>query len=316
MPHKTLQKGDSVAIVSPSANIVDDPNARALCKVGEKILTDLGLHVTYSTHWDGKHGYKSGTVAERVVDIEEVFSDPGVKAIACTQGGDNSNELLEHLNWETIKKSNALFFGLSDITVLQNALYAKTGKVSYHGLDLVWGLGMNASDFTKQNLEKFLFEGNIAYDPHPEYPKRTVIREGEASGVCLGGCLPSFALLMGTEYDPLRTLNKDFVLIIESIGESFSRIESYIAQISQQESFKQHCRGVIVGYFFLYKEDIEENNRSVSDMVFAYTKELNIPVVEIMELGHAVENVFFPIGGRISLKAKNREVVIAEYLTK
>ncbi len=304
-----------MAIVSPSANIIDNPEARELCEAGEKILTNTGLKVVYSSHWDGKHGYKSGMVEERVADLEEVFGNPEIKAIICTQGGDNSNELLERINWDVIKKSDALFFGLSDITVLQNAIYAQTGKVTYHGLDLIWGLGKNASGFTKHNLERLLFHGIISYEPHPTYPKRKVIREGEARGVCLGGCLPSFTLLMGTEYDPLQDIDEGFILIIESIGESFSRIESYIAQIAQQEGFKKHCKGIVVGYFFLCQERLEENNRAVSDVVMEYTKDRPIPVVEIMEFGHAVENMFFPIGKKISMSAREREVVFKEDLT-
>lgn len=312
MKHNTLQKGDMVAIISPSANIIDNPEARELCQKGEKMLTDMGLKVVYSSHWDDKCGYKSGTLEERIADIEEVFGNPDIKAVICTQGGDNSNELLEYINWDIIKNSDVRFFGLSDITVLLNAIYAKTGKVTYHGIDLIWGLGKNATDFTKENLTQLFFNGTVSYEPHREYPRRKAIRVGEGSGVCLGGCLPSFALLMGTEYDPLKHRDEDFILIIESIGESFSRIESYVAQISQQDAFKKHCKGIIVGYFFLCQEEIEENNRTVSDIIIDYTHNLSIPVVEIMELGHAVENIIFPIGQKITIKADEKSVTFKE----
>lgn len=316
MDKKTLKKGDKVVIVSPSATIQDNPDAKALCEKGVATLNEMGLDVVYSKHWDDKKLYKSAPAQERAKDLNDAFADNSIQAVICTQGGDNSNELLNKLDWDVFGKSDTLLFGSSDITVLLNALYVKTGRVSYHGLDLMWGLGMNASEYTTNNLEKLLFEGENLYQRKNDYPQWKTIRAGEGSGVCLGGCIPSFTLLLGTDYSPLKDIDEDFVLIVESIGESFSRIESYIAQITQQPGFSKHCRGVIVGHFFLCKEEIDVNTRSVSDIVLDYTKRLSFPIVEIQELGHAVENILFPIGGRIQVSATESDISIGDNLTK
>ena len=46
-------------------------------------------------------------------------------------GGDESNGVLEYLDYEAIRERNAenpvAFFGYSDLTAVLNALYAKTG---------------------------------------------------------------------------------------------------------------------------------------------------------------------------------------------
>lgn len=314
--NKNLSRGDRVAIISPSATIKDNPEAEALCKNGEKILTGLGLQVVYSKHASKKLYYESGTATERVADIEWAFNNSDIKAVFCTQGGDNSNELLPLLNWNVIKNNPKFFFGLSDITVLQNAIYVYTNQVSYHGLDLIWGLGKNATEYTVNNLRNLLFTNFLSYQRHPDYPEWKVIRPGSATGICLGGCLPSFCLILGTKSDPINIISQPFILIIESIGESFARIESYIAQISQQPNFRKYCKGIIIGYFFMCKEEIPENNRNVSDIVLEYTKEYNFPIIEVKELGHAVENMIFPIGGSITIKAEHAKVVIIADLTK
>jgi muramoyltetrapeptide carboxypeptidase len=311
-----LKKGDKVAIVSPSATIQDNPDGKNLCEKGAKMLLGMGLEVVYALHWDDKDGYKAGKLADRISDLEQSFADPDVKAVMCTQGGDNSNELLDKLNWDLLGKSKALLFGSSDITVLLNALYAKTKRVSYHGTDLMWGLGMNASEYTEKNLHDLLFNGVVNYAHKNDYPEWKTIRAGEGSGVCLGGCIPSFTLLLGTDYSPLKDIDEDYILILESIGESFSRIEANIAQLTQQPGFKEHCKGVITGYFFLCKEEIEANTRSVSEIVLEYTEGLNFPIIEIQELGHAIENIFFPIGGKIRIKASESDITIENDLTK
>src|ERR1035437_7919003 len=229
--NKILTKGDSVMIISPSATTEDNPEAMALYNRGENILTSFGLKVVYGKHTiGGKYYYKSGTATERISDIEEAYKDPNVKAIFCTQGGDNSNELLPDINWNIIKQNPKKLFGFSDITVLLNAIYTHTGQTSYHGIDLIWGLGKNATEYTINNLKKLLFTNSLNYCDHPAYLPWKVIKSGKSTGICLGGCLPSFCLLLGTNSDPIRTISNPFIFIIESIGESFARIESYIAQ--------------------------------------------------------------------------------------
>lgn len=306
-----LKKNDKVMIISPSASIRDVPDMEDQLARGEKILKDLGLQVVYGENAKGKLLYKSGTREERLNDLHKSFTDPEIKAVFCTQGGENSNELLPFIDWELIRKNSKFFFGSSDITVLMNAFYAKTGILSFHGMDLLWGLGKNATVYSIDQLKALLFENKHIYKNHPDYPKWKVIRKGQSFGTCIGGCLPSFCLLSGTLYNPLDTINAPFVFIIESINESPSSIEGHLAQIFQHPNFMKYCKGVIVGYFFLCTESISENNRPISDMVLEYTANNDFPIIEIKELGHAVENLIIPIGGDISIDASESNVVLS-----
>lgn len=308
-----LKKGDSVAIISPSATIKDNTEATVLCDKGEKIISELGFKIVHGKNIYGKNFYKSGAVSERLSDIEDAFRNPEVKAIFCTQGGDNANELLSVIDWDVIKNNSKLFFGLSDITVLLNAIYARTKQITYYGLDVMWGLGKNGGEYTKKQLEDFLFSNVINFNSNPEYAKRKIIKPGVSAGLCLGGCLSSFVLLLGTDNDPLKNISEPFIFIMEDIAESFARIEAYVAQLFQQPNFKKYCQGIIIGYFFLCQEENEANNRKVSDIVLDYAGSLDFPIIEIMELGHAVENNIFPIGGLIRITA-NDSLVHIEYL--
>ena len=58
-----------------------------------------------------------------------------------TLGGYNSNGLLKHLDYDLIRENPKFFCGYSDITALNNAIYTKTGLVTYSGpisLHLEW----------------------------------------------------------------------------------------------------------------------------------------------------------------------------------
>ncbi len=62
--------------------------------------------------------------------LNRVFGDRSVRYVFDVSGGDLANEVLEHLDYNCIAYSKAVFAGYSDLTVITNAIYARTGKKS------------------------------------------------------------------------------------------------------------------------------------------------------------------------------------------
>lgn len=62
-------------------------------------------------------------------------------------GGFNSNELLPYIDWNIVKNSPKIFCGFSDITVLHQAIFAKTGLVTYYGPGYIAFLMDELQDF-------------------------------------------------------------------------------------------------------------------------------------------------------------------------
>ncbi len=62
-----------------------------------------------------------------------MFLDPEVKAIIASIGGDHSCHLLPLLDFDLIAAHPKIFMGYSDITVLNVAIYAQTGLVTFNG---------------------------------------------------------------------------------------------------------------------------------------------------------------------------------------
>lgn len=60
----------------------------------------------------------------------QFFFNPDVDDIYDISSGDIANEALDELDFEQIKKSNATFWGYSDLTTVINAIYSQTGKSS------------------------------------------------------------------------------------------------------------------------------------------------------------------------------------------
>lgn len=85
-----------IRILSPSATVVDEPEGKELMQRAEQLLR-AKYDISYGSHANGKRNYLSGTAEERAADIMEAFTDPTVFGILSTQGGNNSNDLLDLL---------------------------------------------------------------------------------------------------------------------------------------------------------------------------------------------------------------------------
>ena len=124
-----LLKGDKIGIVACS-------NAQLLSnkeKINEleKVLKDIGLNPIFSKFIYEKYSVFSGSGKERGEALMNFYLDKDIKAIFDISGGDLANEVLEYLDFEIIKNNPKAFFGYSDLTTIINAIYSKTGNVSY-----------------------------------------------------------------------------------------------------------------------------------------------------------------------------------------
>ena len=124
-----LQSVDEVRIVAP-ARSASDIDERVLDRA-KVALESLGLKVTFSKNAFSRNQRGCPTDDEKVEDLQEAFMDENVKCVLAAIGGFNSNQLLDKIDWQIIKDNPKIFGGFSDITVLNHAILAKTGLVTY-----------------------------------------------------------------------------------------------------------------------------------------------------------------------------------------
>ncbi len=152
-----LQPGDTVGIVSPSWG----GGARYPHRIerGAAHLRSLGFRVKIAPHALNSIGYVSDTPENRAADIHAMFLDPEVTAIIASIGGDHSCHLLPLLDFDLIAAHPKIFMGYSDITVLNVAISAQTGLVTFNGPALM-------TDFAEypamlEYTESYFFEGGL-----------------------------------------------------------------------------------------------------------------------------------------------------------
>lgn len=266
-----LQKNDKIGIISPSDPVTADLIPQFNKGIG--CLKNLGFEVLMAKNaLSNTLGY-SATPEEKAEDINAMFKDPSIKAIICSQGGATANVCLPFSNWEVIGRNPKIFLGISDITVLLNAIYTKTGLITFHGNDVAWGFGREPKPYDKQEfIDRFI---NCKIGLVNSNGKRATIRGGTATGRLLGGNLGCLLKLAGTPYFP------DFeasILFIESYG--FSPEGSYcnFVQLEQMGVFDK-VKGIIVGY--IYDEYADQRKVNMEDVLERATSKYHLPILKV-----------------------------------
>ena len=296
-----LKLGDTIGIISPSAAITEE--LKEQFNKGLEVYKDMGFEIVLSKNvYANTLGY-SAAIDEKVEDIHEMFSNKEVKAIICSQGGQNSNAILPYLDYELIRNNPKIIMGISDSTAILNAIYSKTGIITYHQNDIIWGPGRITSQNEINDFKLRLIDGKDGKIEH--FTKWKCIKEGVAEGTLIGGNLWTLTKLLGTEYCP--DFSDSILFLEEFAAESpLDEIDSKINILKQHKVFEK-IKGLWIGY---YENDTEE--MKLEDVIINNLKEYSFPILKCNDFGHNCENIIIPIGAKVKMDATNCEVEILE----
>ena len=287
---RKLEKGDIIGVVSPSESI-ENPESDKQFNSGIKFLENLGFKIKLGKFISSKNP------EEKAKDINEMFKDSNVKLIIASQGGETANALLSFLDYELIKNNPKIFIGISDITVLLNAINKKTGLVTFHGNDIKYGFGKKPTDYDKEEFLNNLLRGEVR--KIPPNSERISIRKGKASGKLIGGNLSCMLKLAGTEYLPDF---KNSILFLEEYKPTTGEIEYRLNQIKQIGIFDK-IKGVIIGHI---EEMKKSDEREFEDILLEITKEYDFPILKTNDFGHNTPNTFIPLGIKAEIDSENK----------
>ncbi|ASG24805.1 LD-carboxypeptidase [Nitrospirillum viridazoti CBAmc] len=307
---RRLQAGGHVRVVAPSRSLaIIAPEVR---EIADARLADLGLTRSYGRRAEFNEALSSANPRDRVLDLEEAFEDTSVDAIFTSIGGFNSIELLSLIDYAKIAANPKIFCGYSDITVMVNAIHARTGLVTYYGPHYS-SLGMrDGNEFTLANLQSCLFsEAPFAVRAAPQWsedhwfldqdartfkpnPGIVVIQPGEAEGRLVGGNINAFRLLNGTPYAPPL---EEALLFLENDGldgdktpvEFNRRLETILLQPGGET-----VKGLVVGRF---KTESKMSLEQLAAIIASKEELAGKPVIAGVDFGHTMPMATLPIGG-------------------
>ena len=300
-----LSPGDEIRVVAPSRNLTE------VWPAAHHHAMDFwhaeGFNVTFSKRCRETNAFHSSSIASRVADLHEAFLDPNVKMVVSCLGGFNANQLLEHIDYSLIARNPKILCGYSDVTALLNAVYARTGLVTYHGPHFsTFGFGKDNTYTRKYLFDCVAQEAPFAITPSEAAGAYHVIQEGSCQGAIVGGNLCTLNLLQGTPYMPdLR--NKVLFLEDDNImGDYFCyEFDRNLQSLLQVDGAKD-IRGIVFGRF---DESCGMSVETITAIIRDKIPE-DIPVVFGVDFGHVFPICTFPIGGSVRLSAKDGQAEI------
>lgn len=218
-----LKPGDRVAIVSPAS-----PCAREEFDAGVNELERLGFVPVYDDSVFAREaGYLSGSAELRADAFMRYWCDPSIAALIAARGGFGSAHLLPLLAAERIAATPKLFVGYSDNTSLLTWLTGRCGLTALHGPMIERRLSRGAPGYDESSFLALL-QGGRGLVLAPD--GLTVLRDGEAGGLLLGGTLTQIVSSLGTPYafDP----PPGCVLFLEDVNERPYRVDRMLTQLA------------------------------------------------------------------------------------
>lgn len=309
---KRLKSGDTVGLTAPSSYLRNEK--RELLENSVQVLESYGLRVERGqtlTNVD-QYGISAGSAEERASEINDFFKNQKINALWCVQGGNTANQTLELLDYEAIKHNPKPFIGLSDNTVLINAIQHETGLVTFHGTDLKKGKKNEYFDstYSHQEFKNRLMDGQVG--PVAKNSKWKTVRGGKAKGPLFGGNINCFLKLTATPYWPDLT---GAILMLEGYNLPAENAIYKTTHLRQMGVFDQIV-GVIVGdvYSFDQEEQTIPEGKKVlfEDILLAETEKYSFPILKMYEFGHKCPSTVLPIGCEAEVNADSLELTLTE----
>ncbi|HET6596731.1 MAG TPA: S66 peptidase family protein [Anaerolineales bacterium] len=276
----------------------------------------------------------------RAEDWMQAFTDPSIKGIFATIGGDDSIRLLPFIDFDIIRKHPKIFLGYSDITISHLMCY-KAGLVSFYGPSIMVEFAENAGIFPYviESLRKTLFSSQPMGELQPSTEGWTVERldwgdpasqqikrklnpsmgwkflqgNGTWRGHLIGGCLDVLDWARGTEIFPDNWQNA--ILFFETSEEApppeyVKRTLRVFAAMGILEKISGILFGRPGGEIPL--EKFEEYDQAILQVVKEEEGLTDLPVVTNMDFGHTSPMLILPYGVQAEIDCDTKRLSILE----
>lgn len=331
-----IRPGDKVAVLSPSwAAPAHFPEVHEAAM--RRLRDEYGVEpVEYPTT------RRDATPRERAADLHAAFSDPEIRAVLATIGGDDQITVLRHLDAEVMTGDPKRFLGYSDNTNLLNWLHFH-GVGAIHGGSTQVHLGPVPDAEHLESLRAALFGGDVVLtcptstrdfglrwddpaaltDPAPSQPAEPWTWLGPATSVTgptWGGNLEilQWTLAVGRYVRPVEEY-AGCMLVLETSEELPPAEEVFrmMRNLGERGIFDV-ASGLLVGRPPVSDHDHplgpsaaaaarEERRDAVRRVLADYRPDL--PTVLDVDLGHTNPQWLLPYGGPVTLDTATHRLI-------
>ena len=312
VPNK-LNVGDEIRVIAPSRSM--KILSEEVIEIAKSRLEQMGFKVTFGKNVMNSinDDFGCASIVDRVEDLHDAFKDKNVKAILTVIGGYNINQLLDYIDYNLISENPKIVCGFSDITALSNAIYAKTGLITYYGphfssFGMKYGFDykdmlMNNKDISIESSTEWSDDSWYKNQEDREFIKNDgmeIINYGKGEGTIIGGNLCTLNLLQGTEYMPNVNNSILFLEDDDLVGNEFIREFDRDLQSLLHHLKGNGIKGIVIGRA---EKGASMNFKKWKEIIETKKEIINIPVIINANFGHTTPIFTFPIGGYATIDA-------------
>lgn len=308
-----LKKGDKVCLLSMSyVPPWEDPYFyKEPAKIAIEKLKSYGLEVDFYEESFKVSEFVGDDTAQLRADLfNKAVKDKSIKAIFDIKGGFCAIQTLDKIDYEAFRENKKIFVGYSDASIVGQALFKKSGVITFHGPMLG----------ARYHLNEMLCFNNlfdILMNPKSEFELKNIddgtpfkiYKGGNCEGRIAGGNHWEMQHLMGTPYE---IEFKDKIFFFEDDWSDVSKEEAYRVNSAMWQMLIlnkniEKLSGIIAGPLARVGTEGEEVYRS---SVFEAFGEAKVPVLYNFHIGHINNPLTVPIGARA--KIENGRVFITQ----
>ena len=338
---RKLQAGDTVAAISLSWGGPGTFPHRYEAGKGQ-LQKEFDLKVIETPHALRDDAWLHKNPKARAEDLMDAFTDPSIKAIISTIGGDDSIRILPYLDLDVIRSNPKIFMGFSDTTITHLACF-KAGLGSFYGPAIMAGFGENGGmfPFMIEAVRKSLFSsvpiGNVSPNsdgwtvepldwakPENQSRKRSLTPStgwkfmqgaGVRRGHLLGGCLDVLDFLRGTDFWPESAFWQDAILFLETSEDAPPpNLVKYILRSYASMGILKQLSGILFGRpgGNIPVEKFKEYDEVLYQVVAEEEGLSELPIITNMDFGHTDPVFVLPYGVQAEIDCDAQQFTILE----
>ncbi len=280
-----------------------------------ELLQSQGLTVHNVEVVERSYQRFAGTDQERTNEINDLINitqSLGPSVALAIRGGYGLTRILPQIDWNHLAQAvdqGLKIVGHSDITALELALFAKTGRASFAGpmLNADFGKSINdVSAYTLSSFKKLLQLEPFSVSIEAQQPFLT-IDDYAVDGVLWGGNLSMLVSLLGTPYFPDLSRIQQGILFIEDVNEHPYRVERMLFQLFYAGILGAQS-AILVGDFSNYKESPIDEGYTLESCLSRIKSALQgsgakTQILKGLPFGHCNDKLTLPMGTNVHFKA-------------
>lgn len=305
---KGLQKENTIGIIVPSWPCTQEKYEEVLKLIS--YLQSLDLRVKLAENFTKTDLFHTSgwTPEERANDFNSMVLDPEISAIWCLQWGETVNQIIDLIDYESLKRNPKIIIWKSDIDVLHNSIYTRIWLVTFHWPDAkIWNKWEMELEYTQRAFYARLFQKEKIIESS-DIKSRYALVEWRAQWRIIGCNLVSILKLAWTSFFP--DFSEDYIFFIETYKYEAKSLTARLEHLRMLWVF-QKCRWIVIGSNYWF----DENVWKAEDVVVDFFKDFKFPIIKTNEFGHYQPHCFLPIGAEVSIDTDTLEIKIeSEFL--